>query len=83
MEKCLQVVPRIHGALYVPSLSSVHRTFLFCATEDTLVWAEKRLIKMSPWVRMSLLDNYVFFALPFDLFMYCNFTVSCKRKFKS
>lgn len=51
-------------------------------TETTLVWAERRLIKMSPWVRISLLDNYVFFPA-FDVFMYCDFMVSCNRKFKS
>lgn len=83
-EKCLQIGPRIHDALFLLSVSSIHRTFLFCATEDTSVCVERRLIKMCPWVRMSLWDNYAFFfALPFDLFTYCNFMVSCKRKLKS
>jgi len=63
---------------------SIHRTFIYrVRTDDTLVGAEKRLIKMFPWVRISLLDNYGFLHLAFDLVMYCNFMVSCNRKFKS
>lgn len=51
-------------------------------TNDTLVEAEKRVIKMFPQVRITLLENYGS-LLAFDLFMYCNFMVSCNRKFKS